>query len=266
MRVEHEETHPAIWRIRLHPGEAGAVRLDAAGVTELMDRVAAADASPECRVIVLEGTGGCFCMGMDLDAVMVDPADAVKHVHTFARCLGRLRSSPKAVVAVVDGAAAGGGVGLAAAADIVVATTRATFALPEAILGLLPAVVMPLLLMRLTPQKARWLALSGGIDARQALTLGLVDHLVEDPTQVERALRPILKHLLHTCPECVAGLKTLGDEIAGLPLDAALAQGAERTAAMILEPGRIAVFQAFLRGEAMPPWFASLGKPPGRAP
>ena len=38
----------------------------------------------------------------------------------------------------------------------------------------------------------------------------LVDHLVEDPAQVERTLRPILKHLLHTCPECVSGLKTLG--------------------------------------------------------
>lgn len=266
MRVDHEATHPAIWRIRLHPGDSGAARLDAEGVIALMAAVGAAEASPECRVIVLEGTGGSFCLGMDLDAVMVDPADAVKHVHTFARCLGRLRSSPKAVVAVVDGPAAGGGVGLAAAADLVVATARATFALPEVILGLLPAVVLPVLLTRLTPQKARWLALSGGIDARQALALGLVDHLVEDAAQVERALRPILKHLLHTCPECVAGLKAYGDEIAHLPLDAALLRGAERTAAMVQEPGRIAVFQAFLRGESTPPWFAKLGKPGGGRP
>jgi enoyl-CoA hydratase/carnithine racemase len=114
---------------------------------------------------------------------------------------------------------------------------------------------------RLGPRKTRWLALSGGIDARQALQLGLVDHLVEDGVQVERALRPIFKHLLHTCPECVAGLKTLEREIAGLPLDEALTHGANRTASLIQEPGRIAVFQAFLRGEATPPWFTPLGAP-----
>jgi enoyl-CoA hydratase/carnithine racemase len=261
MHVDLDSTHPAIWRIRLQADEAEAIRLDAEGVTALMAAVEAAETSATCRVMVLEGTGGSFCMGMDLKAVMAEPAGAVAHIHTFARCLGRLRSSSKAVVAVVDGTAAGGGVGLAAAADLVVATARATFALPEAILGLLPAVVLPVLRERLSLQKVRWLTLTSGIDAHRAMDLGLVDHLVEDPTQVEHELRPIFKHLLRTCPESVAGLKRLGDEYVGLTLDEALLRGADHTAAMVQDPARIAVLQAFLRGEATPPWFAPLGAP-----
>jgi len=257
MRVTVDRSDPAVHRVRLEPGEGGGIRLDAAGVAALDAAVTDAEANDDCRVIVLEGTGGIFCEGMDLQAVVDGAPDAAGHVHAFASLLGRLRRSPRPVVAVVDGAALGGGVGLAAVADLVVATARATFALPEVILGLLPAVVLPVLHERLGPRRARWLALTSGVDARRALDLGLADHLVEDPALLERALRPILRHLLRACPEAVAGLKALGDAVSASEPDRALRLGADCTAALVSDPERVAAIRAFLQGEPAP-WWRSL--------
>lgn len=260
MRVAVDRGDPAVHRVRLAPGEGGHIRLDAAGVAALEAAVAGAEASDECRVLVLEGTDGTFCEGMDLQAVADGAPDAAQHVHAFASLLGRLRRSPRPVVAVVDGAALGGGVGLAAVADVVVATAQATFALPEVALGLVPAVILPILHERLGPRRARWLALTSGVDGRRAVELGLADHLVEDPALLERALRPILRHLLRACPEAVAGLKALGDAVAAHDPDRGLHLGADHTAALVGDPERVAALRAFLEGEPAPWWRTLRGR------
>ena len=260
MRVAVDRGDPAVHRIRLAPGEAGGIRLDPTGVAALDAAVAEAEAGDECRAVVLEGTDGVFCEGLDLRAVVDGVPDAAGHVHAFAALLGRLRRSPRPVVAVVDGAALGGGVGLAAAADLVVATARATFALPEVALGLVPAVVLPVLHERLGPRRARWLALTSGIDARRAVELGLADTLVEDPALLERTLRPILRHLLRARPEAVAALKTLGDAVSAHKPDRALQLGADHTAALVSDPERVAAIRAFLEGEPAPWWRSLRGR------
>src|SRR5438477_5999325 len=99
------------------------------------------------------------------------------------------RSNGKVTLAVVDEQALGGGVGLAAVCDYVLATERATFGLPELLLGLVPATIFPILLERMPPQRARRLALLGHTqNAAQASASGLVDEVVaSDPELVERA-------------------------------------------------------------------------------
>lgn len=260
MRVAVDSSDPAVRRIRLAPGDDGGIRLDAAGVAALDAAVAEAEAGDECRAVVLEGTGGVFCEGLDLQAVANGAPELAGHVQAFASLLGRIRRSPRPVVAVVDGVAAGGGVGLAAAADLVVATARATFALPEVILGLVPAVVLPVLHERLGPRRARWLALTSGVDGRRAVALGLADELVEDPALVERALRPMLRHLLRACPAAVAGLKAHGDAVSASAPDRALGLGAEHTAALLGDPERVAAIRAFLEGEPAPWWRSLRGR------
>ncbi len=258
----------SVWRLGLAPaGPAGpsATLIDEAGLAALTALLAEARADASCRALVLEGgepgpagrraEGASFCEGLDLGEVLraPRPEQHAPRVQAFARCLEELRRSPRVILAVVDGAAAGGGVGLAAAADLVLASTRASFVLPELSLGLLPAVVLPVLLERLSPQAARALALGGAIGARRAYELGLVDQLAE-PEELERLLRSALKQILRLHPEGPRELKQLCARQARLPLAEALALGAEHTAAALADEGRARALRGFLEGEPLP-WF-----------
>ena len=105
-------------------------------------------------------------------------------------------------IAVVDGAAVGGGMGLAAAADIVIATARARFALAETSLGLPPAQIAPYLVARLGERLARRLALTGArLDGREAEAIGLADFYCG--TDAERDAR--LEALLTAIERCAPG-------------------------------------------------------------
>lgn len=231
------------------------VLIDGEGAASLLAAMEDAEADSLCRVIVLEGRSPVFCRGMDLGWVTANPGrDLVEDVRVFARCLAAVCASGRVVISVVDGEAVGGGLGLAAAADICVATARSTFVLPELVLGLLPAVVLPVLLERMTPQKARLLCLTSGISAEQAQGWGLVDRWVEDPARLEKTLRSVIKHCLRCAPRAVAGLKDLQDRTRGLGLEEALDAGAERTAGIMADPGAVQLLRGFLDGESMP-WF-----------
>ena len=105
-------------------------------------------------------------------------------------------------IAVVDGPAVGGGMGLAAAADIVIATAKARFALTETSLGIPPAQIAPHLVLRLGPLVAKRLALTGArLDGREAAAVGLADVYCE--TDEERDAR--LAELIVTIERCAPG-------------------------------------------------------------
>jgi methylglutaconyl-CoA hydratase/polyketide biosynthesis enoyl-CoA hydratase PksH len=193
---------------------------------------------------------------MDLELLVAEPdKDQSETLSAYARCMERLRGSGKAVICVIDGEAIGGGVGLAAAADLVIASSQASFALPECVLGLIPAMVLPLLRERMPVQKARWMALSSrSVDAHEALAIGLIDELVEGPIELEQALRRTLKRLLRASPRAVAQLKRYASEIATLSRVDALDHGAGQTATDLLDPATIAALEGFMAGES-PPWF-----------
>lgn len=140
----------------------------------------------KARYITVEGEAGVFCEGLDLGRLS-DPAgdrtdaEVAAGQRSYAAMLRTLERAACPVVALVDGVALAGGLGLVAAADLVIATPRSTFGLPEVLVGLTPAVALPFLAQRIGVAKARLLALDGGtLDAPTALRIGLVDEIADD--------------------------------------------------------------------------------------
>jgi len=186
--------------------------------------------------------GAAFCRGMDLSATEGDPEPAFS---VFTEALAAIRTAP--TVAFVDGDAHGGGCGLAAACDLVFATSRATFALPELLLGLVPGAILPALLDRMPAQKVRRLAMTGlSMKAEEALAMGLVDAIVADEAEAKRHA----KTLGRADPAAVAALRALMD----VGFDAAVAKGARATRARLADPETKRRIAVFLDGGA--PWSA----------
>jgi enoyl-CoA hydratase/carnithine racemase len=167
----------------------------------------------DASAIVVENRGGTFCMGLDPSFLIADadapPAGqrARAALERFDRLLQAVERAACPVIALVDGAAAGGGVALAAAADLVIATKRATFALPEILLGIVPALAFPVLARRIGVPRARWMAISGvTVEASEALRLGIIDMVVDDP---EVALARCLRRLTRLDARSIAAVKRL---------------------------------------------------------
>jgi enoyl-CoA hydratase/carnithine racemase len=161
------------------------------------------------RCIILKGDSDGFCRGLDLTALHSDNEDATRTTAEFAACLEDIRLSSIPVVALVEGGAIGGGVGLAAACDAVIATATSTFALTELLFGLTPAVILPYLALRLPLQKLRWMAMTAEpIGGQRALELGLAD-ICCDPSQAESRLKSLVRRLSRTDPWCVASWKEM---------------------------------------------------------
>jgi methylglutaconyl-CoA hydratase len=160
------------------------------------------------RVIVLDHTGRVFCSGMDL-AEAAGGGVEDQGVREFPALLEALWTSPKPVVAVVRGPARAGGVGLAAACDLVVAAHSASFAFSEVRLGLVPAVISAVVLPRMVPHVAHRLMLTGEVfDAATAASGGLVDIVAEDD-QVDAVLAGQLTALAAGAPLALAETKRL---------------------------------------------------------
>ena len=203
------------------------------------------------RVIVLQGGASVFCEGLDFAALSEAGEAADDAVQRFARCLERIATAPKPVVAVVEGAATGGGVGVAAACDVVLASPRATFALTELLFGLLPAVIGPYLLQRISPARLRSWGLGAATwTAEQALQFGLVDAVADDATAA-RQLAAWARALARPPAEAVGPWKA---QIAA-PALAAAGFGARTTSERLHDPAiRGAIRRFVAEGEA--PWVA----------
>jgi len=167
------------------PDRRNALTLD--GLDGLETAVAEADAP----VVLLRGAGPAFCAGADLDVVAnIDPDDAAPFVRQGQRVARTIETADSVVVAGVDGAARGGGVELALACDLRVATDRATFAENGVALGLFGAWGGTVRLPRIVGEgEAMDIALSGRVlDAEDALRTGLVSRVVDDPRTVAQSI------------------------------------------------------------------------------
>jgi enoyl-CoA hydratase/carnithine racemase len=220
--------------------------LDAASILALH---AAIDAAGD-GLIVLEGTDGVFCRGMDLEG-LADGHVAAASAHAFARCLEALRLSPNPTIAVVDGPALGGGLGLTAACDVVLATERATFGLPELLIGLLPAIVLPVLLERVSSQRVRLLGMRGrSLTADEAHALGLVDELIPGEVPL-RAVRRWTRTLCRPSPSALAMWKRYTAPNLGTGLE----RGALMTTERLADSHVLVAARKFAAGE-IAPWLA----------
>ena len=171
------------------------------------------------RVAVLSGAGKVFCAGADLTwmskMVAYSHEENIRDARAMAQMFAALDALPIPLIGRVHGAALGGGVGLAAVCDIVVAAEDAAFAFTEVKLGILPAVISPYALAKIGRSAARELFLTGArFSAERAREIGLV-HAVADAADLDRVVAKYVNDLLTSGPEAVAAAKRLIATVAG---------------------------------------------------
>lgn len=261
MRVICEGKESAVWNVTLAANPGGGTALDGPGMDALHKVLLEADVGL-CRVLVLSGGPETFCAGLDLAGLDgLFPGEVQERCDQFSACLELLSGGGFLSVALVEGAATGGGVGLAAAADLTLANSGATFALPELSLGLVPAMVLPTLLTRMPRQKALLLGVGGPVSANQAWDLGLVDQVFEDQASMSKATGRWSRQALRCEPGALAQLKRLDQKLVGMTPADARAETTRQAAEQFTSPEVLKRIKAFLDGD-LPPWFE---RPPRKA-
>jgi methylglutaconyl-CoA hydratase len=174
--------------------------LDEGMIAGLREAFAAIESGPDIRVVVIEGEGEAFCAGADL-AWMRRIGEADRETNrldalNISAMFRAVADCPYPVLARVHGAALGGGAGLAAAADIAVADSKAVFGFTEVRLGIVPAVISPFVLRKVGAGDARRYFLTGErFSAAEALRIGLVQAIAEPDaldTTVDRLIGELL--------------------------------------------------------------------------
>ena len=221
-------------------------------------------ADPAVRVVVLAGEGPSFSAGADLNWMKrmagYSRDENVTDALGLAAMCQAIDTCPKPVIAMVQGAAFGGGVGLVAACDIAIGTTHAKFMLSEVKLGLIPAVISPYVVRAMGARAARRYFLTAErIEAAEALRLGLLHEVVEDETDLASARDRLVATLLANGPRAMAESKALVDAVADRTIDdAVIRDTAERIAdTRASDEGREGV-TAFLE-KRKPAWLESQG-------
>jgi enoyl-CoA hydratase/carnithine racemase len=188
----------------------------------------------DARAVVLAGDGTSFCAGADVEwqraSIDLTLDENVEDALRLHRMLAAVDGCPAPVVARVQGYALGGGSGLVACADVVVAAPDATFGFTEVRLGIIPAVISPFVFAKIGTGAARHLFLTGErFDAAAALRLGLV-HEVTD--ELDSAVARHVEAILRSGPQATRAAKELarrrpvdGEELARIA--AGLRAGAE---------------------------------------
>ncbi len=188
----------------------------------------------DARAVLLAGEGPSFCAGADVEwqrsSIDLTYEENVEDALRLHRMMSAVDACPAPLVARVQGYALGGGSGLVACADVVVAARDATFGFTEVRLGIIPAVISPFVFAKIGPAAARHLFLTGErFDAEAALRIGLVHEVTDElDSAIDRKLGEILK----SGPEATRAAKRLarerpddGEELARLA--AGLRAGAE---------------------------------------
>ncbi|MGH7189627.1 MAG: enoyl-CoA hydratase-related protein [Acetobacteraceae bacterium] len=213
---------------------------------------------PEIRAVVLASAGKSFSAGADIAWMrrMADYSEAANLADAalLAAMLHRLDRLPKPTIALVQGPAYGGGVGLVACCDIVIAADRATFCLSEVKLGLIPATISPYVINAIGPGWARrYFQTAEIISAARAQAIGLVHEVVPE-SALEATGETLIKALLEGAPGAEADAKALVFLAEGRPVDEALSQETgRRIAARRASPEGREGLAAFLARRA-PAW------------
>lgn len=191
-----------------------------AAITEAFVRI---EATEGVRAVVLRGNGPSFCAGADLGWMRRASEWTVEQNEADAKALSDMLAAidgcAKPVIVVAHGAVYGGGVGLVACADLVVAMPDAKFRLSEVRLGLTPATISPFVIAAIGARNARrYFATAELFDAVVAHDLRLVHELADDATGAQAWIDAWLKHLLEAAPGAVADAKALVRDFAGQPI------------------------------------------------
>jgi methylglutaconyl-CoA hydratase len=196
---------------------------DASTIAELRLTFAtlAREAPPSLRAIVLDGDGPSFCAGADIAwmraAIALDVEGNEQDAMAMADMFETIDTCPVPIVARVHGAALGGGMGLCAVADLVIAESGTRFGFTETRLGILPAVIAPFVVAKIGESHARALFPGGHrFDAVRAQRIGLVHEVVEGDAALDVAVDAAVADLLAAGPTAARAAKAVIHEIRGL--------------------------------------------------
>ena len=235
---------------------------DDALIAELTEAFRSMEAEDGIRVVVLSGAGKSFSAGADLNWMKRMAGYSMDENRRDAMGLGALMRTiahlRKPTLARVQGAAYGGGVGLIACCDVAVAAQGATFALSEAKLGLIPAVVSPYVIAAIGERAARrYFITAERFEAAEAWRLGLVHELAADESELDEKVGQIVDAMLACSPVAQKEAKDLIRAVSGRPVTSELIQDtAERIAKIRSSPeGRegVAAFLEKRRASWTPP-------------
>lgn len=217
--VERTDHGPVVVLTLTRPARRNA--LSRALLDQLGDALADAALEPKLRAVVITGAGTVFCAGMDLKEASgaAGPPESEKRAigdaQAIADVIRQVHRLPKPVVAALNGDAFGGGAGLAAACDLVVATQHARIGYPEVRRGLVAAIVLADLVRQVGERRARELLLTGTpIDAETAERWGLVNRVVPAESCLSTALE-LARGLVACGPKAIETTKHLVDEAVG---------------------------------------------------
>ncbi|MBI3403338.1 MAG: enoyl-CoA hydratase/isomerase family protein [Acidobacteria bacterium] len=204
-----------------------------AELTAWAGEVRAAAARHDVRVVVIAGAGTTFCAGADVawmaKTVRYTEDENLRDAMAMSRMFAAIDDLPVPLIGRIHGAALGGGAGLAAVCDIVVADDQALFGFTEVKLGILPAVISPFALAKIGRSAARELFLTGArFSAARAKEIGLV-HAVVPAAELDATVDRYVAELLSGGPDAIAAAKALIPQVAGR----AIADAAPMTAAAI---------------------------------
>lgn len=213
------------------------------------------------RVIVLTGAGSTFSAGADLDALASLSSASYDDNLADSQALGdlfsALRSSPKVIVAKVNGHAIAGGSGLVAACDVAIASNEAKFGFTEVRIGFVPALVSVLLRSRLKTADVMDLLLSGRlISASEAVQKGVITEAVPASELNERVRVYAESIARNTSREAISRTKLLLQQIEDLPFDEAMTEAAKANADARQSEDCKAGVSSFLN-KANAPWVVS---------
>lgn len=234
--------------------------LDESMVTALVDILHSIDRDTNIRLLVLKSTSKNFCAGVDLNWMKRSASntrtenrnDALK----LLELIKSLHSLSKPTLALVNGAAYGGGAGLVACCDIAIAASNARFGFSEVRLGLIPSIISPFVIRKIGDPAARRYFLTGeNFSAEEARRIGLVQEISE-ADQLESKANDIFQAIKAGGPEAQSRTKKLLDDIANSPLTESLLRKTAQWIADVRQDDEAkAGIKAFFE-KRNPPWAA----------
>ncbi len=230
-----EITPPTATLTLMRPDARNALSVELLGAMLL--RTAELESREDVTVLVVTGAGKSFCAGMDLKAVLDNPGMPERLLRLLAELTVRLRNLPMVTVARVNGAAIGGGCGLACVCDFTVTHADSKMGFPEVDLGVCPAVVAPWVVRRIGAGRARAVLLSGGLmSGREAFERGLATHCAPDLAGLDGATAELVDRLAQGGPNALRATKRLLNELDGSADEGVVMRGAEISAQVLATP------------------------------
>ena len=199
---------------------------DAATIAALYEAFETLQGADRVRVVFIRGAGGTFSAGADLnwmrDAAGWSEADNRDDAMGLAKMLKALHDVPALTVALVEGAAMGGGAGIVAACDMAVAVEGTRFAFSEVKLGLIPATIAPYVIEAIGARRARQLFLTANIfDADYAAHAGIIDMVLPEGT-MDEFVSMLTDSVSQNAPGAMGDAKRLVNDVAGHKIDRSL--------------------------------------------